>query len=223
LSSVALHYSDDVLEIARDGMVYLRRGDLVDEIAQEIAEATGRKIWVSSSPSRIYVSLSTEDGLEAVAKLQAAVKSGTDDKTVHALIEEIARASTRGDGERVVLGAWQEGGGYIDDAVKNGGMFFDTGDEVWQMLQSAGIDPWKVNEAFMQIQMEQGKEFVNVINFADKIESRAVEAALRLDEEGIRIALGRESVPYRFREIMWLVQQGFSPLIEERKIIWIHP
>jgi len=77
------------------------------------------------------------------------------------VVEEVAAASTRGSGQRVVLGAWRQGGGYIGEAMENGGIFFDTGDEVWEALRKSGVDPWLVNEAFLRRQLEAGVKRVD--------------------------------------------------------------
>jgi len=82
-------------------------------------------------------------------------------QAIFSVVEEVAAASTRCSGQRVVLGAWQQGGGYIGEAIENGGIFFDTGDEVWEALRKSGVDPWLVNEAFLRRQLEAGVKRVD--------------------------------------------------------------
>jgi len=45
--------------------------------------------------------------------------------------------------------------------MENGGIFFDTGDEVWEALRKSGVDPWLVNEAFLRRQLEAGVKRVD--------------------------------------------------------------
>jgi len=98
-----------------------------------------------------------------------------------------------------VLGAWQEGGGYIGEAVENGGVFFDTGgDEVWEMLKASDENMlWKVNEAFLREQLEQG---IGRIDF-----NGDVNAVLRKFA-----GIADKDVPYRVRELRWLIENAHN-------------
>ena len=81
------------------------------------------------------------------------------------LARAVAEGSTHyiGDVDRVVLGKWDgQDGGYIGEARHNGGIYFDTGDDVWKAVEG-GLDSgpakvlgWQVNEQFLQAQMERG-------------------------------------------------------------------
>ncbi len=79
------------------------------------------------------------------------------------LIEQIAAASTRGESDRVVLGAWMENGDYIQEALEQDGVFFDTSDEVRGLLTEGGIDPWLVNEAFLMKQLDVSVERIEFV------------------------------------------------------------
>lgn len=136
IASVALRHSNDVLEEV-DGFLLRVDPEAAEEIAEELEAALGRKVWFSSNNGVVYVSRPTKAGLGAVARLRTALQSRVDDETIAKLIEEVAMASTRGSGNRVVLGAWKPGGGYIGEAVERGGVFFDTGEEVWEMPKRA--------------------------------------------------------------------------------------
>ncbi|CAJ1586167.1 hypothetical protein [[Mycobacterium] wendilense] len=65
--------------------------------------------------------------------------------------------------DRVVLGKWEgQDGGYIGEARKNGGIYYDTGSEAWDNL-TAGLSKehatqlgWEANERFLRTQMENG-------------------------------------------------------------------
>jgi hypothetical protein len=166
-------YGEDVFLALDGGLVKVNTGN-VDEFAEDLAKATGQPVWASSSTGMIYVSKSTEDALDASKMLDDAFASGNKDD-IAALIEIIAEGSTRGSGDRVVLGAWKAGDGYIGDAVENGGIFFDTGSEVWTQVNNSGIPPWEVNEQFLKNQLESkvgridfvGEDIFDVINSPD--------------------------------------------------------
>ncbi len=79
------------------------------------------------------------------------------------LIKALAEQSTRGSGSRVVIGKWVEGGGYIAEAQKHGGIYFETAEGVWDAL---GKDPelaWAVNEQFLRNQLEAGVSRIELV------------------------------------------------------------
>ena len=47
----------------------------------------------------------------------------------------------------------------IGEALENCGIFFDTGDEVWDLLTESGLDPWKDNKVFLRMHDERGLSF----------------------------------------------------------------
>ena len=81
------------------------------------------------------------------------------------LARQVAEGATHhvGAADRVVLGKWDgQDGGYIGEARHNGGVYFDTGDPVWQAVER-GLPPdqskllgWQVNEQFLRMQLEDG-------------------------------------------------------------------
>ena len=121
----------------------------------------------------------------------------------------MAAATSHGNGNRVVLGAWQSNGGYIGDAVENGGIFFDTGDEVWNVLEDIGIDPWRVNEAYMRRQLEAGVEKIEFVG--DDIFS-----VISSPDERVRNS-------YRAKEINWLLENAGSYGYTLKGNTWIKP
>ncbi|WKZ35530.1 MAG: hypothetical protein QY332_18120 [Anaerolineales bacterium] len=122
-------YDDDVFR-ALDGRVVSVGAKNVNEFANALEDATGYKVWSSPTTGMVYVSKSTDEALDASKMLKDALARGDQDE-VTALIQMIAAGPTRGSGNRVILGTFAEGGGYIGNAVDNGGIFFDTGDDVW--------------------------------------------------------------------------------------------
>lgn len=82
------------------------------------------------------------------------------------LANQVADLSTHYVGEapdRVVLGGFAgQDGGYIGEARAGGGVYFDTGDPVWDAITQGLSKPdanalaWQVNEQFLRNQMESG-------------------------------------------------------------------
>lgn len=111
------------------------------------------RVWSSTNYGRVYFSNSSEQALNASQNLTTAIARGDD---ITYLVSEIAVGSTHGSGNRVVLGIFDRNGGYIGEAIENGGVFFDTGDNVWDQLVTSKIDPrviWSINEQFMKNQV----------------------------------------------------------------------
>ena len=91
------------------------------------------------------------------------------------LVENLARNSTRGSGDRVVLGRSVEGGGYVREAVENGGVYFHLPEGVYQALGSNKELAWAVNQRVLLDQLRAG---VGRIDFVGEsiayVESAAV-------------------------------------------------
>lgn len=90
------------------------------------------------------------------------------------LIETIARNSTHGSGDRVVLGEWvnprtwtEEGGGFVREAIERGGIYFETPPPLYEALGRSGELGWATNEQFLRNQLEAG---VKRIDFAGDVE-----------------------------------------------------
>jgi hypothetical protein len=101
-------------------------------------------------------------------ELEAIARSGrTTGNDIEQLIDIVAAASTRGSGNRIVLGKFGESGEYIQEALDQGGVFYDTSDEIWQRLkglEAQGIDSIRFNEAFLRQQMELGTGSIELVN-----------------------------------------------------------
>jgi hypothetical protein len=147
---------------ALQGQVVRVGADQAEELARDLERLTGSKVWVSQNAGRVYVSTASEEAREAARLLKEAV-SRSDEAQVRDLVDQIAAASTRGGGDRIVLGRWIEGKGYIQEALDRGGVYFDTSDEVWKLLNESGIDPWDVNEAFLRRQLERGVDRIEFV------------------------------------------------------------
>jgi hypothetical protein len=142
---------------------------LATEFAQVVSKATGENVWVSTKNGAVYLSESTELGVAAARQLATDAPLG---RNVDGLIEVIARESMRGGGDRLVLGAWEKGGGYIENSLDNSGVFFDTGGEVWGLVEQSGIQPWRINQQVLQLAVKDkipridfvGQDIFDVIN-----------------------------------------------------------
>jgi hypothetical protein len=124
------------------------------------------------SADRFQVGVYHPDAPAAAAELHNAFLNG---EPTEALAGDLADYSTHhspGDPsiadrpiatDRVVLGKWDGlHGGYIGEAEKNGGIYFDTGGETWAAMTN-GLSPaqrreigWSVNERFLLTQLESG-------------------------------------------------------------------
>jgi hypothetical protein len=153
------------------------------DVAEELRITTGRNVWFSKNGT-IYISRSTHTGIESVARLEMAVKSRASDDVINQLIEEVAAAGTRGSGQRVVLGHGSKEAVIIGEAMENGGIFFDTGDEVWEALRKSGVDPWLVNEAFLRRQLETGVKSIEFVgeDVLDVINNPSTKQTYRVAE-----------------------------------------
>ncbi|HEY4667309.1 MAG TPA: hypothetical protein VIH26_08395 [Anaerolineales bacterium] len=65
------------------------------------------------------------------------------------LIQQMTDLSVHGSGDRVVLGRWVGGGGYVEEAVDNGGIYFETLPGVWDGLGKNADLAWLANERFL--------------------------------------------------------------------------
>lgn len=87
----------------------------------------------------------------------------TDAATKQVLLDDIARASTHGSGDTVVLGPWERPavkgkmpnwlGEYGLEAQSNGGRYFQTPDGLYGEFKAAGGDIFEVNKRFLDQQL----------------------------------------------------------------------
>ena len=69
-----------------------------------------------------------------VEKLSKIDLSNIDD--VREILRQVAELTSRGSGNRVVLGPFEAPRGiFIQEALNNGGIFWDTGDELWEAIE----------------------------------------------------------------------------------------
>ncbi len=126
------------------------------------------------------------------------------------LVDQFAKMSThvKEPANRVVLGKWAEGGGYVAEAQKNGGVWYETPDGTYPVLGKEAA--WETNEAFLKQQMSSG---VPKLEFTGMSEDQAASQLADLEASGQPI----ESAPARIREFDFMqknaanygyVQQG---------------
>jgi hypothetical protein len=85
-----------------------------------------------------------------------------------------------------------DGGGYVKDALDNGGIFLDTGPEVSKLMDNSDIEFWVINEKFLGNQLDAGIERIDFVtgNVDDLLE--------------MYHGVPDVDVPYNVREIRWL-------------------
>jgi hypothetical protein len=135
-----------------------------------------------------------------------------------ALSQRVADMSTHyvGDNpDRVVLGKWNgDDSGYIGDARRHGGIYYDTSTEVWDNIghglsKTEGNDlGWEVNESFLRRQMERGIERIDYVVEGTKFTS--VEDVLRYDPES-----------FSAREIRFMTENASSYGYERIGDSWV--
>jgi hypothetical protein len=209
VASIIAGHSDEVTDVLDMGVVHVRP-EVAGKLACELSSVTGRQVLVSATSGRVYVSAPTE---------------------VQQLIKTLATASTGGSGERVVLGRHVVGGGYIQEGLDGGGVFFETTNEVYDRLKRAGIDPWLLNEAVLRQQAEAGLPFEYALRGLEprpfEAEVRAIDLIGQGDVEAALVALRLAEgspMPAGLKEIAWLMENGYSGVVDyaEQVIRWTH-
>lgn len=136
------------------------------------------------------------------------------------LAREVADLSTHrvGDADRVVLGAWDgQNGGYIGEARNNGGVYYDTGSDVWDSIGN-GLDEvqvkslgWQINEQFLRTQLASGIASIEYV-LPDGFDN--VEQVARVRRESFSAAeinfLKENAASYGYRQFgnSWVYEGG---------------
>jgi hypothetical protein len=125
------------------------------------------------------------------------------------LIDQFAKLSThscppqcapgaivKGEADRVVLGKWADGGGYVGEASGNGGIWYQTPPDTYPILGKDAA--WETNQAFLRQQMQSG---------VPKLEFTGMD----IDAEMEKFAsVPPESLPARVKEIQFLQDNAAS-------------
>ena len=100
--------------------------------------------------------------------------------------------------------------------MESNGAFYDTGREVWDLLEQTGIPPWEVNEAYLQVYHERGFSFEFSSRDIDAEDwGKEIEAIVALDEGNMSAALdamklgSEKDFSYRLQEVQWLFKNGY--------------
>ncbi|MEO8327491.1 MAG: hypothetical protein ABI618_16690, partial [Nitrospirota bacterium] len=141
-------------------------GKLTDESANELAEKIskelgGKKVWISAKTNSIYVSSPPAEGFLLAEQLSKTDLTKTDE--VEKILRRVAELTSRGSGNRVVLGPFGPTGTFIQEALDTNGVFWDVGDELWETLEKTGVDMFNANDQFLRVQIENGIERFDVI------------------------------------------------------------
>ncbi|HSR47944.1 MAG TPA: hypothetical protein VLL77_08140 [Anaerolineales bacterium] len=173
LANVVATKSDDVVQVLENGII-LVRPERAEDVAGEllsslrVSEVGDVRVYYSATSGAVYSSVPTTGSLEALDRLEEVVNSGrVSGEDVDKLVEAIAAGSTRGSGDRLVLGRFAPDGFYIRESLDNGGLFYDTGGQVWarlKALEGKGLDPIRVNLAVLQQQMERGVPQIQLVD-----------------------------------------------------------
>lgn len=81
----------------------------------------------------------------------------------------------------------------------------------------------------MEEMERQGKRFVHVLDLSSPEEEKALEAAIDMSfsseeiEHAIIKAFKGKKIPYRYKEMLWLRQQGYQPVRKGNVVEWIKP
>jgi hypothetical protein len=183
IAEVVAERSDEVVDILESGIVYVdpeNARDFAEDLLSNLRapDVGDIRVYYSAASGAVYASAPTTEALDALDQLEGIVRSGrTSGDDVDRLVDIIAAASTRGSGNRAVLGQYGANGVYIHESLDNGGVFYDTGGEIWERLKALeqqGFDPWKVNEGFLRAQLQDGvrvdfvaEEIGDVLNSTD--------------------------------------------------------
>lgn len=113
--------------------------------------------------------------IESILDLREAFATGKD---MTPAAKTIADLSTRSEGtnNRVVLGKWDKnGGGYVGEAKKNGGIWYETSKGVYDriiegLLSKESMDKisWSINENFLIEQIKKGVERIDLTGESSK-------------------------------------------------------
>jgi hypothetical protein len=110
-----------------------------------------------------------------------------------------------------VLGKYPE---RIQEALDSGGVFFDPGEEVLRRLEKIGVDPWRLEEAFLRQQDAAGMRFdLTLRGFPPDEAERLVEALPLLADGKVTealLALQADRLPSYALEAQWLLQRGYA-------------
>jgi RHS repeat-associated protein len=154
-----------VLPVVPAGAGMVVRGGKAAKVATEVATHWDEAVDVVRIAGRL------DEAVDAVSAARRLREVGLHADEAGDLIKAIAKQSTHGAGDKVVLGPWKfKGieGYYVEMAKERGAIYFATSREVWQAL---GKDPelaWAINEQFLRNQLEAGVKEIEIVGMTIK-------------------------------------------------------
>jgi hypothetical protein len=132
-----------------------------------------------------------------------------------ALADQFAKISTHSaePANRVVLGQYEEGAGYVAEAENHGGVYYKTPDGTYQIMGKQAA--WETNEAFLKQQMATGKP----IEFTGMSEDEVASKLADLQAAGKPI----ESASARYREFVFMQQNAASYGYVQQGMTFVKP
>jgi hypothetical protein len=132
-----------------------------------------------------------------------------------ALADQFAKVSTHAvePADRVVLGKWEEGGGYVAEAENNGGVYYKTPDGTYSIMGKEAA--WETNEAFLNQQMATG----NPIEFTGMSEDEVASKLAKLQMSGQSV----DDAPARYREFVFMQQNAPSYGYVQQGMTFVKP
>ena len=161
------------------------------ELARAVEVADALRVAKAAEAARMASRFA--DSVEAAKALRAAVPGSPEGME---LASYIARESThiQEPATRVVLGKWEEAGGYIAEAKANGGVWYETQPGVYDAAGKAAT--WSTNEAFLNHAMEAG---------VDRLEFHGLD----IDRELLKFdGVAFEDAPARVKEIRYMMDHA---------------
>jgi hypothetical protein len=134
------------------------------------------------------------------------MEENSQNKKVADLVRTIAKESIRGSGNRVVLG---EQSASIQDALDNGGIFFDTGRQVLAILAQSSIDPYVIYQEALRIKLESKIPRIDFVGLNAKM----------LDQWDHNTADVR--APIYIRQMQWLKENAKNYGYEQNGNSWV--
>jgi hypothetical protein len=125
-------------------------------------ELEGKKVWISAQTGKIYISCPPDEGFALAEQLSKT--DLTNKAEVEKILQNVAELTSRGIGDHVILGPFKPNGAFIQEALDTDGIFWDVGDELWEALDSTGIDMFDANHQFIQLHVNNGIDRFDVIN-----------------------------------------------------------
>lgn len=158
------------------------------ELLEEGAERAAKEV-----AERAVRDVAAREAAQQLGKLGDDVTSPTARK----LIDDVARNSTHGSGNRVVLGEYiDDTAGYIGEARKNGGIYYQTADGVYDSMKVNKDAPWAVNEQFLRNQLDtrvdridfvSGDIYETIAKYPDKFRGREIQYLLDHADDYVQV------------------------------------